>query len=71
MNIGISAKIALTQIEENQIWLSLRLGTSLTQANRICNSKCASSKTIERLSSIFNMTCSNFISLGEGLNNGN
>lgn len=65
MNVGKSIKIALAQCEKDQIWLAGKMGTTRQQiSNWACTGRMRQER-LEELASVFSLSVSAFISLGE------
>lgn len=65
VNVGRSIKVALAQREKTVQWLAEQLECSRTHASNLANTPSASSRTIDRLAMVFNLSAANFIALGE------
>lgn len=66
MDVGKSIRIALAERNERQPWLARQMGCSLAYVNRLANGKrVPGGNTIEAIATIFGMTVSEFIALGE------
>jgi len=65
MNIGVSIKIALAKNGKKIPWLAAELDVKRQTVNNWSNQTSVGGDNIEKLASVFNMTASEFIALGE------
>jgi plasmid maintenance system antidote protein VapI len=65
MNVGKSISIALDQNDKGSAWLAEQMGVSVSRVNALRNSTNTTTTMLERLSKIFDMPISEFISLSE------
>lgn len=65
MDVGKSLRICRAKTGMTNIDVARHLGISKQRASLIANTQHASTKTVEKLARLFNMSASEFIKLGE------